>query len=129
MTSFVVTNLTGVVNAVNAERQWRLRVSLAPTLAGVVVNAVNAERQWRRFSLKNGVFAFWRGERGERRKAMETRRHCRNAPLPARRGERGERRKAMETPDVRQTIQLSSKGGERGERRKAMETLQGGKGD
>ncbi len=48
-TSATICDLRGsVVNAENAERQWRrLRVSSARTHSMQVVNAENAERQWR----------------------------------------------------------------------------------
>jgi len=67
-----------VVNAVNAERQWRL-VAVDPDRGdtAVVMDAVNDERQWR---LPEGLESTPRqdvsGERGERRKAMETPRPC-----------------------------------------------------
>ena len=61
-------------NAVNAERQWRLRTqnrhSRRPSRGW---NAVNAERQWRlRVHEKGREHCPLRLERGERRKAMET---------------------------------------------------------
>ena len=68
--------LRDVVNAVNAERQWRLVEQLDCDDAGLVrvVNAVNAERQWRPIHALSAFSASSNcGERGERRKAMETR--------------------------------------------------------
>jgi len=63
-----------VVNAENAERQWRPSSVILLCLFFVsVVNAENAERQWRHFDTDfNPDLDLDRGERGERRKAMET---------------------------------------------------------
>ena len=44
--------LLPVVNAENAERQWRLVLFVSIIfIKFIVVNAENAERQWRRFPL------------------------------------------------------------------------------
>ncbi len=62
-----------------------------------VVNAENAERQWRQLADRERKLFLEGGERGERRKAMETDQpHLKPDPASLS-GERGERRKAMET--------------------------------
>src|SRR5437867_12112629 len=76
--------LLSVVNAENAERQWRLGFGVWGLGSGVsdVVNAENAERQWRPApaAICSNSRDFSR-ERGERRKAMEARGGASGEPL------------------------------------------------
>src|SRR6266571_1703841 len=115
-------------NAFRGERGERRKAMETPVrrqrtpLEKTVVNAENAERQWRPSKHpKTKRTSRIRGERGERRKAMETYLVIVKTQSVSPCGERGERRKAMET-ETATLPPYSDNGGERGERRKAMET-------
>src|SRR6266700_1752366 len=62
-----------VVNAVNAERQWRQFARFEEVFLGHfvvnVMNVVNAESEWRQLFAALCLLFCQRGERGERRKA------------------------------------------------------------
>jgi len=104
-----------VVNAVNAERQWRQFARFEEVFLGHfvvnVMNVVNAESEWRQLFAALCLLFCQRGERGERRKAR--------VASPMVNAERQWRRYPIEHGHL-----VADRGGERGERRKAMETSQ-----